>query len=149
MRYPAIWERTYHHPLVNAGGHATFKPEPIYAFIDAFVIGEGEEVIHEIVGVYQDWKASSYNRQELLHGLARIEGVYVPSLYEVNNHPDGTFGGIQPLWESAPLPVVKRIVAQLPPPTTGMVVPYIDTIHNRVPIEIMRLHRGCRFARRA
>lgn len=139
-------ERTSRHPLVIAGGHATFNPEPMHAFIDAFVIGEGEEVIHEIVKVHQEWKVASMSREELLLGLAQIEGVYVPSLYAAEYFPDGTIAGIHPLWEGAPLPVVKRIVAQLPPPTTRFVVPYIDTIHNRIPIEIMRgCTRGCRF----
>jgi radical SAM family uncharacterized protein len=139
-------ERNSSHPLVIAGGHATFNPEPMYAFIDAFVIGEGEEVIHDIVSVYQDWKDSFASRDELLRGLALIEGVYIPSLYTAEYYPDGTFSRIDPLWQSAPLPVVKRIVPQLPPPTTRFVVPYIDTVHNRVPIEIMRgCTRGCRF----
>ncbi len=139
-------ERDETHPLVIAGGHATFNPEPMHAFIDAFVIGEGEEVLIEIIQAFQQWKTCGANRQELLAKLAQIWGVYVPSLYEAHYHPDGTFSHITRLDERAPMEVSKRLVAKLPPPPTHFVVPYIDTIHNRAPVEIMRgCTRGCRF----
>jgi radical SAM family uncharacterized protein len=139
-------ERTAEHPLVIAGGHATFNPEPMHPFIDAFVIGEGEEVTHEIIEVYQRWKESGNPREELLRALARLWGVYVPSLYEAHYRPDGTFSHVDKLVEGAPLPVQKRIVPHLPPPTTRLIVPYVDIVHNRIPIEIMRgCTRGCRF----
>jgi radical SAM family uncharacterized protein len=134
------------HPLVIAGGHATYNPEPMHAFIDAFVIGEGEEVIHEIVDLYIAWRQSGAGRGELLHALSHLWGVYVPSLYEANYHEDGTFSHMSKLDQDAPLPVEKRIVPVLPPPTTRLVVPYINVVHNRIPIEIMRgCTRGCRF----
>ena len=133
-------------PLVIAGGHSTYNPEPMHAFMDALVIGEGEEVIHEIITTYQAWKNSGSTRGELLRSLSRIWGVYVPALYEAHYFEDGTFSRIEKLDPSAALPVVKRIVPKLPPPTTDLIVPYIDTVHNRVPIEIMRgCTRGCRF----
>jgi len=139
-------QRDESHPLVIAGGHAVYNPEPMHAFIDAFVIGEGEEVISEIIAAHQAWKASRRSRQELLHDLSQIWGVYIPSLYETHYHPDGTVASIEKLVPEAPLPILKRIVAKLPPPTTRLLVPYIDTVHNRVPIEIMRgCTRGCRF----
>lgn len=139
-------DRSTFDPLVIAGGHATFNPEPLYRFIDAFVIGEGEEVIHEIVNVYQEWKQNLNSRRDLLLALARIEGVYIPSFYEPKYEPDGTIRQIDRLIPEAPYPIVKRIVAKLPPPPTRFIVPYIDTVHNRVPIEIMRgCTRGCRF----
>ncbi len=139
-------ERTSKHPLVIAGGHATYNPEPMHAFIDAFVIGEGEEVIHEIVETHQAWKRSGAARQELLVALAQIWGVYVPALYKAHYEPDGTFSHLEKHTGAAPLPVVKRIVAKLPPPPTRFIVPYIDTVHNRIPVEIMRgCTRGCRF----
>lgn len=139
-------ERTGEHPLVIAGGHATYNPEPMHAFIDAFVIGEGEEVISDIVNVFQEWKSSNAPRRELLHGLAKIWGVYVPSLFKADYLPDGTIERIQPLLDDIPSVVNKRIVAKLPFPHTRFIVPYIDTVHNRIPIEIMRgCTRGCRF----
>ena len=139
-------ERDERHPLIIAGGHSTFNPEPMHAFIDAFVIGEGEDVIHEIVDVYQSWKSSQEPRSELLKALSQIWGVYVPALYDVNYEADGTFSSIEKLVEDAPLPVLKRIAPKLTPPLTRFIVPYIDTVHNRIPIEIMRgCTRGCRF----
>jgi radical SAM family uncharacterized protein len=139
-------ERDERHPLVIAGGHATYNPEPMHAFIDAFVIGEGEDVIHDIIETHQAWKRSGAGRSDLLHALSQIWGVYVPALYEAHYEVDGVFSHIEKLSSDAPLPVVKRIVAKLPPPTTRLLVPYIDTVHNRVPIEIMRgCTRGCRF----
>jgi len=139
-------ERTVDHPLVIAGGHAAFNPEPMHAFIDAFVIGEGEEVIQEIVNVHQDWRKLGASRQALLQALSRLYGVYVPALYSAHYYPDGTFSHLEKLFEDAPLPVVKRIVPVLPPPPTHFIVPYIETVHNRIPVEIMRgCTRGCRF----
>ena len=139
-------ERTWQHPLVIAGGHATYNPEPMHAFIDAFVIGEGEEVILDIVDAHQAWAHSGTSRRTLLESLARIWGVYVPSLYEAHYNLDDTFSHLEKLVESAPYPIVKRIVPKLPPPPTNLIVPYIDTVHNRIPIEIMRgCTRGCRF----
>ncbi len=139
-------ERSEQHPLIIAGGHSTFNPEPMHAFIDAFVIGEGEEVIHDIVNTYQGWKRKGGTHQELLLALTKIWGVYVPSFYEAQYFEDGTFARIEKLVPEAPLPVLKRIVPVLPPPPTHLIVPYIDTVHNRIPIEIMRgCTRGCRF----
>ena len=133
-------------PLVIAGGHTTYNPEPMHAFVDAFVIGEGEEVIQEIVNAVQASKRQDLGRQTLLHALSQIPGVYIPSLYEARYHEDGTFASIEKLVQDAPLPITKRIVAKLPPPTTRFIVPYVDTVHNRAPIEIMRgCTRGCRF----
>ncbi len=139
-------ERNESHPLVIAGGHATYNPEPMHAFIDAFVIGEGEDVMHEIIDTYQNWKSHEGSRKELLISLSAIWGVYIPSLYQDYYETDGTFSHVERLAQEAHLPVVKRIVSKLPPPLTNFIVPYIDTVHNRIPVEIMRgCTRGCRF----
>jgi radical SAM family uncharacterized protein len=139
-------DRNVNHPLVIAGGHAAFNPEPMHAFIDAFVIGEGEDVILEIIETYQKWKMSGLNRLDLLVNLSGVRGVYIPSLYNVVNHPDGRLEKIEPAHQNASLPVTKRIAAKLPPPVTRFIVPYIEIVHDRVAIEIMRgCTRGCRF----
>lgn len=139
-------DRDETHPLIIAGGHACYNPEPMHAFMDAFVIGEGEDVIQEIIAAHQDWKASGEPRRGLLRRLSKLWGVYVPQLYEAQYAADGTCLGVDRLYPEASLPVVKRIVAKLPPPPTRLIVPYIETVHQRVPVEIMRgCTRGCRF----
>ena len=139
-------ERTEEHPLVIAGGHAMMNPEPMHAFLDAIVIGEGEEVILEIIDTYQIWKESGQPRQRLLEMLAKLWGVYVPQLYKAYYDENDLFSYIERQHENAALPIIKRIVGKLPPPTTNLIVPYIDTVHNRIPVEIMRgCTRGCRF----
>lgn len=143
-----IWstERDASMPLVIAGGHSCYNPEPMSAFIDLFVIGEGEDAILEIPEQLHKLKMRGLNRDEQLRELAKLEGVYVPRLYDVAYHEDGTISGVTPLDEAAQMPVLKRIVPQLPAPITEFIVPNIDTVHNRVPIEIMRgCTRGCRF----
>jgi len=138
--------RTPADPLIIAGGHAAFNPEPMAPFIDAFVIGEGEEVIHEIVNAYQAWKGSGEPRHNLLLRLSKIWGVYVPSFYFPVYNADGTIETIEKIEESAPKRVEKRLVPRLPPPPTRFIVPNVDVVHNRVSIEIMRgCTRGCRF----
>lgn len=139
-------DRDETHPLIIAGGHACYNPEPMHAFMDAFVIGEGEDVIQEIIAAHQDWKASGEPRRGLLRRLSKLWGVYVPQLYAAQYAADGTCLGVDRLYPEASLPVVKRIVAKLPPPPTRLIVPYIETVHQRVPVEIMRgCTRGCRF----
>ncbi|HKJ27318.1 MAG TPA: TIGR03960 family B12-binding radical SAM protein, partial [Anaerolineales bacterium] len=139
-------ERTEEHPLVIAGGHAMMNPEPMHAFLDAVVIGEGEEIIQEVIDTYKTWKAAEEPRQRLLERLSKLWGVYVPQLFEAYYDESGNFTHIEKRFEEALFPIVKRIVARLPKPTTNLIVPYIDTVHNRIPVEIMRgCTRGCRF----
>lgn len=137
-------ERDERYPLVIAGGHACFNPEPMADFIDAFAIGEGEELILEICQTLRDMRGCP--RAEQLRALAAIEGVYVPRFYDVVYHPDGTVAALTPNIPGVPAVVRKRIVPILPKPFTRFLVPHVDTIHNRAPIEIMRgCTRGCRF----
>jgi radical SAM family uncharacterized protein len=150
-------DRDETHPLIIAGGHSTMNPEPMHAFIDAFVIGEGEEVIHDIINMLQkvkrrtsnagdEFRHSTFDRIGLLKELARIQGVYVPRFYEAYYLEDGTVSHIEPTVPDLPKIVTKRIVPILPPPPTKFIVPNIDIVHNRVSVEIMRgCTRGCRF----
>ena len=149
-------DRDETHPIVIAGGHSTMNPEPMHAFIDAFVIGEGEEVIHDIINTIQRVKGLSqttqletkyfYKRENLLHELAIIPGVYVPSFYDITYFPDGTIDSVTPKSKDLPNIITKRMVAKLPPPPTSFIIPNIEAVHNRISIEIMRgCTRGCRF----
>lgn len=133
-------------PLIIAGGHATFNPEPMAPFIDAFAIGEGEDLFDEIIAVYSVWRNSGADRRTLLETLATLPGVYVPSFYTPFYNEDGTLKAITPLSAQFPSRIRKRIVPILPPPPEHFVVPSIDVIQNRVAVEIMRgCSRGCRF----
>ena len=150
-------DRDETHPIIIAGGHSTMNPEPMYAFIDAFVIGEGEEVIHDIINVVQRFKSTkvegaepsnlpTFKRETLLKELAKIQGVYIPRFYEAYYLEEGTVSHIEPIVPDVPKIVTKRIVPVLPPPPTKFIVPNIDIVHNRVSVEIMRgCTRGCRF----
>ena len=141
-------ERDATHPLIIAGGHTVMNPEPMHAFVDVFAIGEGEDIIHDIIDTYQEWKkgGTGRSRTDLLLAMAHIPGAYVPTFYDTQYLQDGTVAHIQPLAEDIANPVVKRVVAKLPPPPTSFIVPNIGVVHNRVSVEIMRgCTRGCRF----
>jgi radical SAM family uncharacterized protein len=137
-------DRDARYPLVIAGGHATYNPEPMADFIDAFAIGEGEDVILDVARLLQQMRGAT--RDEQLRALAQIEGIYVPRFYDVTYHADGTIERVTANVPDVPPVVRKRIVPVLPPPFTHFLVPNVDTVHNRAPIEIMRgCTRGCRF----
>jgi len=137
-------ERAERHPLIIAGGHAMFNPEPMAPFIDAFVIGDGEEAIVDVVRAYEATRDEP--REAQLRALARVPGVYVPRFYAISYNEDGTIASIEPTTSEARMPVVKRIAASLPPTPTRLIVPTVDVSHNRAAIEISRgCTRGCRF----
>jgi radical SAM family uncharacterized protein len=137
-------ERDASYPLVVAGGHACYNPEPMSPFIDVFVIGEGEEALLKIIGTLRAQRDADRDTQ--LRAIAQIEGCYVPRFYDVAYHADGTVASISPTVPEAPKRVLKTIVPVLPPPVTDFIVPFVETVHNRAPIEIMRgCTRGCRF----
>jgi radical SAM family uncharacterized protein len=137
-------ERDADYPLVIAGGHACYNPEPMTDFIDGFVIGEGEEIIVEIAQTLQRMKGAT--REEQLLALAQLQGFYVPRFYDATYHDDGTIAAITPNHPDVPATVLKRIVPILGKPFTRFLVPNVGTVHNRAPVEIMRgCTRGCRF----
>jgi radical SAM family uncharacterized protein len=136
--------RTDAHPLVIAGGSSCHNPEPMSDFIDAFVIGDGEEVLLEFLDAYREVKGAG--KKKLLRRLAGIDGVYVPSLYKVEYHADGLIKSMAPTVPEAKPRIQKRIVTKLPPPPTSPVVPFIEVVHDRAAIEVQRgCSRGCRF----
>jgi radical SAM family uncharacterized protein len=139
-------ERDNSQPLIIAGGHAAYNPEPMAEFIDAFVVGEGEEIIHEIIDIYQAEKSQGSTRKQILSALQHIPGIYVPSLYTVSYHQDLSIDSVIPIDSSYPKEILKRFVPKLPDPPSRFLVPSIDVVHNRIAIEIMRgCTRGCRF----
>ncbi len=140
-------QRTEEHPLVFGGGPSAYNPEPVAPFFDAILIGEGEEALAEIVEMHRACKAEGLTRAETLLRLADVGGVYVPSLYEPVTGDDGRFAGVRAL-DGAPRVVRKRVVSgfdALRPPVAG-IVPYMDVVHDRFGLEVLRgCTRGCRF----
>lgn len=140
-------ERGDSSPLVIAGGGCTYNPEPLADFFDLFVIGEGEEVLPELIELYKACKAQGVSKPELLRRCARIGGVYVPSLYDAEYNGDGTLKGMMPRG-GAPERVQKRIVRDFDKAYFPVkpIVPYLGVVHDRVTVEVMRgCTRGCRF----
>lgn len=141
-------ERGEGSPFVMAGGPCACNPEPLADFVDLFVIGEGEEVIAELVDAYAAWKASGAPRTAYLEAAARIEGVYVPVFYRDEYNDDGTLRGTFPIRDGVPARIRRRIVKDLDavPYPESIIVPYIQTVHDRVMLELFRgCIRGCRF----
>lgn len=145
-----IWakDRTEKDPIVIGGGPCTYNPEPIAEFFDLFYIGEGETVYFELIDLYKEAKESGCSRKEFLRKAAGIEGIYVPSLYQVKYHEDGTVNEMVPTQEGVPQKVKKQVVSDMTEATypEKPVVPYIKVTQDRVVLEIQRgCIRGCRF----
>jgi len=141
-------ERDESYPLLIAGGPCTLNPEPMHEFFDLFVIGEAEEAIVEIIDIYRKSKSSLINKQDLLLRLTQVQGVYVPSFYEVKYSPEGYLQEFKPKTKEAPLKIKKRIIQNLDSVffPTDWVVPYIQVIHDRMTLEITRgCPNRCRF----
>src|SRR5919112_5677603 len=138
------------HPVVVAGGHAAFNPEPVSDFVDAAVLGDGEQAVGDITDVVKAWKAEGRpgGREELLSRLARVDGVYVPRFYAVSYADDGAIASVSRTRDDVPARVGKRTVMDLdewPYPKTPL-VPLAESVHERMSVEIFRgCTRGCRF----
>jgi radical SAM family uncharacterized protein len=143
-------DRRPEHPLVVAGGHCTYNPEPLADFLDVVVLGDGEEVVSEITRVVAEWKASGRtegSREAVLRALARVEGVYVPSMYAVA-YDGRRIAEVTPRYPDVPERVEKRTIADLGqwPYPRNQLVPLTEVVHDRLNVEVFRgCTRGCRF----
>ncbi|MFR9730197.1 TIGR03960 family B12-binding radical SAM protein [Saccharopolyspora sp. MS10] len=143
-------DRTEEHPVVLAGGHAAFNPEPVADFLDAAVLGDGEESVLEVTAAIRRWKDEGRpgGRDELLLRLAESGGVYVPKFYDVRYAEDGTIAEVVPNHERVPYRVFKRTTMELDewPYPKQPLVPLAESVHERMSVEIFRgCTRGCRF----
>ncbi len=143
-------DRTVEHPVVVAGGHAAFNPEPVADFVDAVVIGDGEQAVLAITDLVSAWKGEGRpgGRDELLLRLARSGGVYVPGLYDVTYLADGRIAAVTPNRPGVPARVAKHTVMDLDewPYPKQPLVPLAESVHERMSVEIFRgCTRGCRF----
>ena len=142
-------ERTLEDPFIVGGGPCVYNVEPITDFFDFFVVGEGEEILNEVVDAFIKWKSKNRpdGRRGFLQSLLKIPGIYVPSFYEPS-YIDGKFAMINPTNSAAPLKIQKRIVRDMDliPSVEKPIVPYLDIVHNRILLELFRgCSRGCRF----
>lgn len=140
-------ERSNDHPFVIAGGPCVYNPEPMADVFDFFVIGEAEESLIEIIECYKVWKENKGDRNEFLKKVAHIEGVYVPSLYDVIYKEDGTIKEFVPKGPF-PMPINKRIIEHMDNVyyPEKMIMPYTEVVHDRIMLEIFRgCTHGCRF----
>jgi radical SAM family uncharacterized protein len=135
-------------PFVCAGGPCAYNPEPLADFIDFFILGEGEEVINEVLDLYQVWKKLGKPRTDFLEKISTVEGVYIPSFYNVEYNSDGTVAAIKSKGNCYPDMVKKRIIRDIDKVVfpDNIIVPYIDIVHDRIMLEIFRgCSHGCRF----
>lgn len=145
-----IWanERTLDDPIVIGGGPCSYNPEPIADFFDLFYIGEGEVRYDELFERYKALKKDGASRSEILYQMSQIPGIYVPSMYQVEYHEDGTIAAFSPIKENVPQKVTKQLVMDFDtaPYPEKPIVPFIKATQDRVTLEIMRgCIRGCRF----
>lgn len=141
-------DRSNDDPLIIAGGPCTYNPEPIADFFDFFYIGEGETQYDDIFDLYISMKKAGFDRKAFLHEVAKIEGMYVPSLYEVAYNEDGTIKSFAPIYDDIPVKIKKQVEVDLDhaPYPEKPIVPFVQAIQDRVTLEIQRgCIRGCRF----
>src|SRR5919112_1556451 len=143
-------DRTLDDPIVLAGGHAAFNPEPIAGFIDAAIIGDGEQAVLDMTRIIREWKAQGCpgGREEVLFRLAKTGSVYIPAFYDVEYLPDGRIARVVPNKSGVPWRVSKHTVMDLDewPYPKQPLVPLAETVHERMSVEIFRgCTRGCRF----
>lgn len=141
-------DRTGGQPFVCAGGPCAFNPEPLADFIDFFMLGEGEEIICEVMDAYSVWKKEKAPREVFLKRIAGIEGIYVPAFYETGYNSDGTIREMKPVSPEYPAKIRKRIIKDLDSVyyPEKIIVPYTGIVHDRIMLELFRgCSHGCRF----
>ncbi|MCG8402833.1 MAG: TIGR03960 family B12-binding radical SAM protein, partial [Firmicutes bacterium] len=141
-------ERGEDAPLVCAGGPCAYNPEPLADIIDFYMLGEGEEIINEVMDIYASCKQRGVSRQEFLNSIINIEGIYVPQFYQVSYNHDGTVERVVPRKSEYPERVRKRIIKDLDNAyfPDKMIVPFTRIVHDRIMLELFRgCTRGCRF----
>ncbi len=141
-------ERGEEFPIVMAGGPCAFNPEPLADFIDLFMMGDGEKALPQLVEKYIECKKAGMNKAEFLRSASQMEGVYVPSLYDVEYNEDGTIKKLCKLYEKAPLPVKRAILPSIEEVDfpTKPIIPMVEAVHDRAVVETFRgCTRGCRF----
>src|SRR3989338_2186005 len=144
--------RSHNYPLVIGGGPCALNPEPLHEFFDLFVLGEAEEAILELIDIYRKckvkFKASGINKQDLLVMFSQLEGVYVPSLYEARYNREGKIEEFKAKTNGAPCKIKKRFIKDLNSAhfPSDWLIPYIQIVHDRITLEIMRgCPNSCRF----
>ena len=141
-------ERKLEDPFILVGGPCAYNSEPMADFVDIVVLGEGEEVNLEILHAYKEWSKNKTTREDFLYKISSIEGVYIPSFYDVIYNEDNTVKEVVPNREGISNKVSKRIIKDVETVRypEKLIVPFIDTVHNRVVLELFRgCTRGCRF----
>lgn len=141
-------ERGEEEPIIMAGGPCAYNPEPLYDIVDFFELGEGEEMMDDVLEVYSKFKGKK-TKKEFLREISKIKGIYVPSLYDVTYNEDGTIKEFKPKYDDVEKVVQKRIINNFDKvefPINDMIVPYTDVVHDRIVLETTRgCTNGCRF----
>ena len=144
---PVLASERHDWPLVIAGGPTAYNPEPLSDFIDLFVIGEGEEVLLDLLALVEQVKNSGGSKEELLNRAVSIDGIYIPSFYDISYHKTGKISAVIAK-KNAPSVIKKRILGDIDNavfPHKG-IIPHVKTVHDRIMLELMRgCSRGCRF----
>ena len=141
-------ERDDSYPIICAGGPCAYNPEPLAPFVDLFMMGEGEEVMMEVMDLYRTMKAEGKTKDEFLAEVVKIEGIYVPKFYDVEYNEDGTIKSFTKNYDAAPDTVKKRIIKDFDKcfAPDNIIVPFMEVVHDRIMLEIFRgCIRGCRF----
>ena len=136
------------HPFVIVGGPCAYNPEPLADFVDLVALGEGEEMIVELLDQYAEWKGSGESRREFLERAAQIPGIYVPGFYDVSYLEDGRIRSVKPNNPAAEERVAKRIIRNMDEAyfPDRLILPFMDIVHDRIMLELFRgCTRGCRF----